>query len=265
VPVDKGGGDAWVNLQELTRPEHNRKTAADNPNKGKKTGIALGIPIIARKATGDEIRFTSVREARELGSYAAIMRSLKGETITGDYVFSYTPEHLAEQADLPGEMWLEAVSSWGLLPKTEASDRGRIQDSFGRRSYGGDLNGYKRFNAAINKKLRDLKVHDVIGRTFLEPPPSSEHTVDHINGDRSDNRAENLRWATDTEQGRNKRNNRRVAQLDSVTGAQLAVFGSIAEAVEAVRTHATHIGDVAGGRARTAGGFKWVYLEALHI
>jgi hypothetical protein len=100
-------------------------------------------------------------------------------------------------------------------------------------------------------------VHDVLGRTFLEPPPSPEHTVDHINGDRSDNRPDNLRWATRSEQGRNKSNNCRVIQLDSVTGAHLAVFGSVVAAAEAVKVSASAIHDVAGGRGRTAGGFGW--------
>jgi hypothetical protein len=195
LPVSNGGGDEWSNLQELSKPDHNRKTALDNPDAGKKRGITLGIPIVARHVgTGDETRFTSVNVAvRELGfSDIVISRSLKGETIKGDYISSRAPEHLAEQADLPGELWRKAVSSWGVLPNTEASDRGRIQDSRGRRSYGNDLNGYKGFQSTIDKKPRNLQVHDVIGRTFLKPPPSPDHTPDHINGDPSDNRVENF-------------------------------------------------------------------------
>jgi 5-methylcytosine-specific restriction endonuclease McrA len=261
VSVKEGGGDDWANLQELTRADHNRKTTVDNPDKGKKQGITRGVPIVAcHEDTGDETRCDSINEAvRELGiSYRAIERSLKGETIRGDYVFSHTPEYLAEQADLPGELWLEAVSKWGVLPNTEASDRGRIQDSRGRWSYGNDSQGYKRFGAMIDKK-RSLKVHDVIGRTFLEPPPSPNHTPDHINGDPSDNRVENLRWATELEQGRNRRDNRRVIQLDADTGEQLAVFESLVAAAEAVRISVSGIGNVAGGRQLTAGGFKWMW------
>jgi hypothetical protein len=260
IPIKEGGGDEWSNLQELTKDAHRLKTVADNPDAGKKREITQGIPIIARHAgTGLETRFDSVKEAvRELGfSDILISRSLKGETIKGDYIFSRAPEHLAEQADLPGERWLQAVSSWGLLPNTEASDRGRIQDSRGRRSYGSDSQqGYKVFGAMIDKKKRNLKVHNVLGRTFLDPAPSSAHTVDHINGDPSDNRVENLRWATKTEQGRNMKSNRSVVQLNLITGAQLAVFGTIAAAAEALGIFAANIGAVAKGRQRTAGGFK---------
>jgi hypothetical protein len=267
VPVSRGGGDDWANLQELSKPDHRLKTVSDNPDAGKKSGITTGIPIVARHVvTGVETSFNSVRDAvRELKIHHTVIdRYLNGLTSRGNYVFSYTPEHLAEQADLPGETWLQAVSSWGLVPNIRASNLGRIQESRGRRSYGSDSSGYKRLSATIDKNERDLKVHDVIARTFLEPPPSSEHTPDHINGDKSDNRVANLRWATPTEQGRNKSNNRSVIQLDLITGAQLAVFGSIAEAAEALGIFASNIDNVAAGRIRTAGGFKWMYLEALH-
>jgi hypothetical protein len=260
VPVEKGGGDDWSNLQELSRPDHNRKTAEDNPDVGTKSGITRGIPIIARHTvTGVEMPFSTISEAvRDLGIYAKIIeRSLKGEMVDFDYVFSRAPEHLADQADLPGEKWREAVSSWGLIPNTEASDCGRVQESFGRRSFGRSYHAYKDFGTTVAGKLRCLQVHDVITRTFHGPPPSPEHTVDHINGDPSDNRAKNLRWATKKEQGRNRIDNHSVAQLDSITGEQLAVFGSIAEASEATGIVQSNISTVASGRRSTAGGFGW--------
>jgi hypothetical protein len=121
---------------------------------GKKRGITLGIPIITlHSGTGEETRFDSVIAARrKLGIHNAVIdMSLKGETIKGNYIFSRTPEHLAEQPDLPREVWVKAVSSLGLIPKTEVSDRGRIQDSRGRRSYSTNEAGYKVFMATFDK------------------------------------------------------------------------------------------------------------------
>jgi hypothetical protein len=200
VPISRGGGDAWANLQELTMEQHRLKTALDNPEAGKKAGITMGVPIIARHAgTGDAIQFTSVRAAaKELEIHTTVIeRSLKGLTIKVDYVFTHTPEYLAEQADLPGEMWKKAVSSWGPIPNIQASNRGRIQDTRGRRSYGNDKHGYKVFGARIDKKKRCLRVHDVITRTFHGPPPSFKHSPDHVNRDPSDNRAENAMGHSD--------------------------------------------------------------------
>ena len=70
----------------------------------------------------------------------------------------------------------------------------------------------------VGHRGRDYRVHQLMGLAFFGPPPTPSHTIDHItkyDGDlireRSDNRIENLRWASKREQAlnRNKQEPRR--------------------------------------------------------
>ena len=61
-----------------------------------------------------------------------------------------------------------------------------------------DNNGYCR--VVINRK--PLRVHRLVAETFI-PNPDNKLFVDHINRVRDDNRVENLRWVTRSENQRN--------------------------------------------------------------
>ena len=70
----------------------------------------------------------------------------------------------------------------------------------------------------VGHRGKDLRVHKLMALAFFGPPPSPSHTADHIKkhggdlvAERSDNRIENLRWASKSEQSlnRNKQKPRR--------------------------------------------------------
>ena len=62
--------------------------------------------------------------------------------------------------------------------------------------------GYHRINVSINGKLTNAPVHRLIAETFIDNPDDKPY-VDHLNAKRADNRVENLRWVTHSENMRN--------------------------------------------------------------
>jgi len=56
-----------------------------------------------------------------------------------------------------------------------------------------------------NKKKKLFLIHRLIGLYFIDNPNNYE-CVDHVNGNRTDNRIENLRWITKSGNCRNKKN-----------------------------------------------------------
>lgn len=95
------------------------------------------------------------------------------------------------------EEWRQAYGRW-------VSDTGRV---WGKKSGepfdplpGED--GYKRVSIASRKEVC-LQV--LVCTAFHGPAPSPKHQADHINNDRGDNRASNLRWVTPSENNANRR------------------------------------------------------------
>ena len=61
-----------------------------------------------------------------------------------------------------------------------------------------DHKGYLRTALIIDGKAKTIKVHRIIAETFV-PNPLNKPQVNHINGVKEDNRAENLEWVTNRE------------------------------------------------------------------
>lgn len=64
-----------------------------------------------------------------------------------------------------------------------------------------DAHGYRVLNLYKNKKKRCYKVHQLIAKTFIENPLNL-WAINHIDGDKLNNRVENLEWCTLTENNR---------------------------------------------------------------
>jgi len=60
-------------------------------------------------------------------------------------------------------------------------------------------NGIRHVNLCVNSRPKSHSVHRLVALAFLGPPPTERHVVAHNDGNPSNNRLNNLRWATYSE------------------------------------------------------------------
>jgi hypothetical protein len=131
--------------------------------------------------------------------------------------------------------------------------------------YKGTLNAEGRYR--VNVDGNSYMINRVISRTFEGPAPSPDHEADHYPDlDPTNNRADNLRWATKPENGFN----RREVKKEYRTGKPILVrklgsdddwvwFPSSGAAAKAYGLNLGNLSDVAHGKRHHTGGYeaKW--------
>lgn len=184
--------------------------------------------------------------------------------------------------DIPGYEGLYQVSNLG---KVRSLDRiVAVQNGFTRVSKGKEIKPNKSrsyYTVCLSRKNKKMCIllHRIVAYVFI-PNPEGKRTVNHINGDKGDNRVENLEWNTHSENithafrvlkrtankywlGKREsefHHTKRVRQL-SLDGILIAEYGSITEAARKTNSHITCISQVLNGTHKTAGGFKWEYIR----
>ena len=94
-----------------------------------------------------------------------------------------------EWRDIAGYEGLYQVSDWGNILSIRKNEK--MKPNLGK-------NGYLKTTLTKDKEKEYILVHRLVAEAFI-PNPENKPCVDHINGVRTDNRAENLRWCTHKE------------------------------------------------------------------
>jgi len=184
------------NLQRLTHQQHARKTQTDNPGMQAKTATAKQRRVVRTSPEGTVKEFPSAKAAVEgtPGAHrSAICECAMGRrTVHVGFRWAYVDE-----SNIAGEEWRE-LCNW--LPGCWVSSLGRVKSSAkGKVLTLMEDNGYA--NVYVRKHVY---VHRLVCHAFHGPAPSADHTVDHIDRNRSNNAPTNLRWATRKEQMANR-------------------------------------------------------------
>lgn len=128
--------------------------------------------------------------------------------------------------------------------------------------------GYPRIGIKLNGTTKTMQVHRLVACAFLGEPPFETATVDHINRIRHDNRVENLRWATKSEQVKNsdhsmaRERNGHGRTIEANAGDGWVEFPTIAKATAAFRIKSSStIERCLQGKQYSTGGVRLRYKQ----
>jgi len=122
--------------------------------------------------------------------------------------------------------WRSLACLGAAYEQYEACSDGRLRNKTGAIMHGSFSreNGYTTLRVPAPEGHAQAQLSITLQRAicwaFYGPPPTPEHTADHIHGDRSNNCVNNLRWASKSEQQFNRQFSKAPVRLGFVDGTQ---------------------------------------------
>ena len=128
--------------------------------------------------------------------------------------------------------------------------------------------GYLRIILTKNQKQKATNVHILVAKNFV-PNPNNLPFVNHIDGNKENNKSDNLEWVTASQnmkhaikKGLIKHHpwSVKVAQY-SLDGKLIKVWDKMADASRHLNCHHSQIFDCCRGKQNTCKGYVWKYAE----
>ena len=165
------------------------------------------------------------------------------------------------------------MENWKVIydfPNYEISNYGNVRNNTKIVKAVPNKHGY---NVVVlcNGIRKSVNIHRLVAAAFI-PNPENKPCVDHIDGDRANNHADNLRWVTVKENqnnpitkskwiGKKAKPHHEKAVEQIKNGIVVNVFVSIQEAARKGNFSATAICKVCKGKGNLHKGYKWRYKK----
>ena len=192
--------------------------------------------------------------------------------------FNIRAEISTDVQDLPGEDWREIPGFEGLYwISSKSRIKSRNQGIRNQERILKPIHNKRGFLAVYlhkNNRKHSFSLHRLLGKVFL-PNPQNKPQVIHINGNRKDNRLENLCWATNSESqknavglglkqaviGEDNVGSVAVVQLSLESGREIKRWGCVTDVERELGIWHSNIAKVCRGKRKSAGGYGWCYEE----
>lgn len=161
------------------------------------------------------------------------------------------------------------------FPKYQVSDQGRIKNIQSGRIFIGSRDAFGYMHVRLINPYGGYtlkKVHRLVAEAFL-PNPEGKPIIDHIDGDKTRNMLDNLRWVTHSENsraydkkrreanpGKRKEITHKIAQYTK-DGELVATFDKVSDITKATGIGKFGIYYACYGKLRTFKGYMWRFYD----